>query len=81
MFNVKSSTNLRTIVREMAASGAASNLRAKYGGSRVDVAYRRFGVDPSTLFRWERGLSVPSGKRLVAYGTWLESLARQAADE
>lgn len=58
----------------MVEDGSAERLRQECAGPRVEVA-RRLGVDPATLLRWERGISVPRGRNLTVYSTWLSRLS------
>lgn len=60
-------------VHAWVSDGTAQSLREHHDGPRADVA-QRLGVDAATLFRWEKGLSLPRGARLRMYHQYLKEL-------
>ncbi|WP_030726318.1 helix-turn-helix domain-containing protein [Streptomyces sp. NRRL S-237] len=62
-------------VRADAASGAAMRTRAAARLSLSEIA-DLCGVDPSTVWRWERGKRSPRGEAALAYARVLEDLAQ-----
>lgn len=70
-----------TFVCELTKDGRAERLRKRYDGARTAAAHR-LGIDPITLFRYEKGRSVPVGERLRIYSDYLQELAaREAAEQ
>ena len=67
-------------VRAYAQDGRAEQLRKRYDGPRTAAA-RRLGMDPITLFRYEKGRSAPVGERLRIYHEYLQELAAREARE
>ncbi|MFI6469007.1 helix-turn-helix domain-containing protein [Streptomyces sp. NPDC050516] len=61
-------------VRTEASSGAARLARIKARLSLSEIA-ELCGVDPSTIWRWERGKRVPRGEPALRYGQVLDDLA------
>jgi len=73
------STSDRTArVRARVGTGDAERLRKRYDGSRAAAAYR-LELDVITLFRYEKGRSVPTGGRLRRYDEYLIGLAEREA--
>lgn len=70
-------TELRR-VRDIAASGYARTIRLGAELSLRDVA-RVVDVDPSTIWRWERGDRRPHGAAALRYGELLARLTSGGA--
>lgn len=60
--------------------GRAERLRKRYDGARTAAAHR-LGIDPITLFRYEKGRSIPVGGRLRIYCDYLQELVAREAEE
>lgn len=67
-------------VREEAASGAARRARLAARLSLAEIA-ALCGVDPSTVWRWERGKRAPRGEPALLYAQVLGDLAAQVSVE
>jgi transcriptional regulator with XRE-family HTH domain len=68
---VSISQTLRT--RELVRSGEARAIRERAGISRLEVA-RELGVDESTIWRWEKGATLPRGEVVSRYSRLLRLL-------
>lgn len=62
----------------MSANGEAKSLRVNGGWSLGELA-RPVGVARSTIWRWERGASVPHGEAAIAWARILRQLQRSTA--
>jgi DNA-binding transcriptional regulator YiaG len=64
--------------RQLAASGIARLVRQSAGLSLRDVA-RVVGIDPGTVWHWEHGSKVPTGKNAIAYRDVIAALRNMQA--
>jgi DNA-binding XRE family transcriptional regulator len=67
------------VVRDMARTGKARDLRIAAGLSLAEVA-RDVGVSTTTIHNWERGRFSPRGEPAARYGRLLGELRRLARE-